>query len=331
LPPEALRQIAAAQEGREVVDDKILRSLIRQWRSNDPDRTSSPEWERLAPSTKKVWGSALNLIEEKWGEAPLVLFNDPRMRAKVMQWRDSRSNNPRSADIGVTVLRALLKFGMLHGRVLTNVASGVPSLYAGGDRAEIVWTDEEVQRFCQHANTRGLQSVADALRLAVTTGLRRDDLVSLQWGDINDLTVSKKARKKSRGRRYVAKIIRISELDVVLADLRTRKRLPGIENVLVDQGGGPWSPDRLTKAVGAIRDELNIVHVDEETGERRKKHLHDARGTYATKLMTTTNLTDQQVAEAMGWSPNEVGRIRSVYVDRNATVVALASRSKRSL
>lgn len=74
-----------------------------------------------------------------------------------------------------------------------------------------------------------------------------------------------------------------------------------------------------------------IVHVDDETGATRKKHLHDVRGSFATKLMTATDLTDQEIAGIMGWSPEEVGSIRKVYVSEDARVVAIGKRIAQGL
>lgn len=329
LTTAILKAAVQAQEKRVSSSPDNLRSLIRLWRSQNPARPFSPEWERLASTTKKTWGSALDKIEEKWGEVPLVLFNDPRMKAKVVEWRDSRASQPRAADIGITVLSALLKFGTLRGKVLTNVAAGIPTLYRGGDRAEIVWTDDEIERFARKASELALVSVADALRLAATTGLRREDLVTLTWDHITQFAIVKKAKKRSRGRRRFATVVRVPELDAVLADLRLRPRQVGVTTVLVDHAGAPWTPDRLTKAVGRVRDEIGIVHVDAETGVRRKKHLHDARGTYATKLMISTDLTDAEIAGMMGWTPEETSRIRHVYVDQTKAIVALAERLNR--
>lgn len=331
LTTAVLKAVVEAQELRVAPDPTTLRSLIRLWRSEDPSRPSHPDWERLAATTKKTWGSALDTIDTKWGDVPLALFNDPRMKVKVVEWRDSRAATPRAADIGITVLNALLKFGVLRGKVLTNVASGIPNLYTGGDRAEIVWSDDEIVRFRTKAEELSLGTVADALRLAALTGLRREDLVTLTWGHISRFAIVKKAMKRSRGRRRYATVVRLDELDSLLEELPHRTRQDGVQTVLVDQAGASWTPDRLTKAVGRIRDDLGIVHVDAETGRHRKKHLHDARGTYATKLMTTTDLSDQEIAGMMGWSPDEASRIRHVYVDQTAAIVALGERIKRAV
>lgn len=334
LTPAVLRKIVLAHEENDAPDETVFRALIRAWRSQDPARPSSPEWANLAPSTKRTWGSALDRIEERWGDVPLKLFNDPRMRAKIVLWRDSRAAMPRAADIGVTVLHALLKFGMLRGRVQINVAAGVPRLYKGGDRAEIIWTDDDVQRFIEVARSLEMPFAADALRLAVHSGLRREDLTTLTFAQVGDFSIKKRARKRSAGRQRHVTIPMVGGLRTLLAELEQRARLPGVSTVLVDRSGASWTPDRLTKAFNRVRDAARVEHVDEDTGIARKKHLHDARGTYATKLMLSTPLgekpvTDRQIAEIMGWAPDRVGQIRSVYVDRSAVVVALGERINR--
>jgi hypothetical protein len=83
------------------------------WRGNTLE-SASPEWKRLAPSTRETWGYALDAIEAKWGALPIALWNDARMVAKVIAWRDSRQDEPRAADIGVQVLGELLAFGKLR-------------------------------------------------------------------------------------------------------------------------------------------------------------------------------------------------------------------------
>jgi integrase len=285
----------------------------------------------LSENTKKTWGSALSRIEEKWGDLPIAVFNDPRMKAKVVAWRDSRRETPRAADIGITVLQALLRFGALRGKVHINVASGVPALYRGGDRAEIIWTEADLAAFTAKATELGMAAAADGLMLAAATGLRREDLVTLTEAQVAEFAIVKRARKSSRGRRRFATIPRIPELDELLDKLKSRPRGPGVLTVLVDNDGCSWTPDRLTKAIGKVRDALGIVHVDPESPIVRKKHLHDARGTYATRLMLQTDLSDIEIADIMAWSQNEIGRIRKVYVDQDAKVVAIGERIARGV
>lgn len=325
LTTEVLKAIIAAQEQRTKVDETTFKSLIRDWRSEDPSRPSSPEWSRLAVNTKKTWGSALNVIEARWGDVPLRLFSDPRMKAKVVAWRDSRATTPRAADIGVTVLSALLNFGTLRGKVLTNVATGIPNLYRGSDRAEIVWTPEDIDRFCWAALKLERPQMIDVIWLAALTGLRREDLATVKLSNVYEHAIVKKALKRSGRRRFRATMPRIPELDDLLQELSTRHRAEGVETLLVNSFGRPWSGDGLGGSFNRVRDEGAIYHVDEETGERRAKHLHDLRGTFCTRLISA-GLVDEEVADIMAWSPQRVASIRRTYVDQSHVIVAIGER-----
>lgn len=300
-------------------DPRLLLSLIREWEA-------SPEWkDGLAAGTRKTWGSQLRRIEERWGEIPLAVWNDPRMKAKVMKWRNERTATPRGADIGVTVLRELLKFGGLGGRVLINVADGIPTLYRGGDRAEIIWTEEDMDRFGWHALKLDMPHVSDGLWLDSCTGLRREDLVTVNETNVWEHAIVKKALKASRGRRRHATMPRLPELNALLEELRSRPRQEGVTTLLVNSRGQPWTGDGYGGQFNRIRDAANIVHIDEETGLARKKHLHDVRGTFATRLLLA-GLTDEEAGNIMGWSPDRIATIRRIYVDQARVVVAIGQR-----
>lgn len=324
-----LAKLKEVIDGRRSVDPTTLRSLIRDWRSESPERASSPEWENLAAGTKKTWGSALNLIEAKWGDVPLSVWSDPRMTAKVVAWRDSRSKTPRGADIGVTTLRALLEFGRLRGRVSINVAANIPALYKNGQRAEIIWTEDDIKTFIAAAKELDRPQIADGLLLASLTGLRRADLVTLEWSHIGETAIKKRALKSSRRKRQYVTVPLVPELTDLLDDLRTRKRNPAVDNVLVNSFGNAWSPDGFGGSFNRVRDHANICHTDPDTGERRKKHLHDVRGTFCTKLLTEAGLSDDEAAAIMGWSVAKVSTIRRVYVEDSALIGSIADRMAR--
>ena len=48
-------------------------------------------------------------------------------------------------------------------------------------------------------------------------------------------------------------------------------------------------------------------------------------------MTTTTDLVDEEIADIMGWSPEEVRRIRTIYVDDHARNVALGRRIARGI
>jgi integrase len=322
LPPAAHALLAEVLVAKNCPDPKTLHSIIHDWRC-------SPEWKGLADSTRRVWGGHLDLIEKRWGDKPISVWDDPRMIGKVMKWRDERAATPRTADIGVTVLRELLKFGRFKGRIKINVADGIPKLYEGGDRAEIVWTEDDMERFRLTAIELQKLHVYDGLRLAALTGLRRSDLVSLTWDHLGDVAIVKTALKKSRGKRYKVTIPITDPLEKLLAELRTRFRKDGVNTVLVNSSGRSWTGDGFGGSFNTVRDKANIVHVtegDDGNPLERRKHLHDVRGTFCTMLMTECELTDEEAAQIMGWSAQSVAKIRNTYVDNSAVVVSLAER-----
>jgi integrase len=325
LTPEALAELVQAREHLQG-SKETLGALARDWRYR------SPEWAALAQSTQRTWASQLIAIEDKWDSTPLSLWNDPRMVRKVRDWRDSRASTPRAADIGITVLRALLEFGRQRAVVSINVADRIGTLYRGGSRAEIVWTDEDVERFTATAVALEQPHIIDGLRLAALTGLRRADLVTLTWDNVGEFALVKKALKASRRKRRFATMPRIPELDALLEELKLRNRQEGVNTLLVNSWGRSWSADGFGGSFNRIRDAAGVVHTDPETGATKAKHLHDLRGTFATKLiMHGANLTDQEVADIMGWSPQQVADIRRVYVDQARVIVAIGQRIRGAL
>jgi integrase len=318
LPPDALRKIAEAEESLATEPTHLTQHLIREWRR-------SGDWKRLEGSTRKVWGGHLDLIEQRWGQFPYTVWNDSRMAAKVVKWRDGRAATPRAADIGVTVLRAFLKWAKLNGFVTLNVATDIPQIAGSSDREEIVWTDDDMQRFAEKAIELEREHIIDGLWLAALTGLRRADLVSLTFDHVGEFAVSKVALKKSRGRRRKATIPMTDQLATFLAEMRTRERAEGVNTVLVNSFGRPWSGDGFGGSFNRIRDAAGIAHRDAE-GKDRLKHLHDVRGTFCTFLITECDLTDEEAGEVLAWSPKRVGRIRRVYVDGARVVVAIGER-----
>ena len=320
LNAAASRKLADALTARESPppSDKF-RAVVRAWRA-------SPEWEQLAASTRKIWRSHADLIEARWGDFPKAVWNDPRMKAKVVLWRNSRKATPRTADIGITVLTCLLKWAVLAGQgIAINVATDIPRLYKGGNRQEIIWLHDDMERFAAAAQKAERPWVVDGLRLAALTGFRLADLVSLTFDHIGDDAISKIALKTSRSKRRRVIVPLTNDLKALLEELRGRFRKPDVVTVLVNSYGRPWTAGGFGGSFNTIRDKAAIVHVNEE-GNSRTKHLHDVRGTFCTMLLVECVLSDEETAEIMGWSKERVGGIRKVYVDGGRLAMALAAR-----
>lgn len=319
LTAEASRRLADALASKDAPDATRFRSVIRAWQRSEA-------WKALAPGTRKTWIRHVDRIEAKWGDVPIGVWNDSRMTAKVVKWRDELADKPRTADIGVTVLVALLKWARLHGEGITiNAAADIPGLYKGGQREDIVWLADDIDRFAQAAKGAQQEHIVDGLRLCALTGLRRDDLVTLTFKHVGEVAVTKTALKTSRGKRRKATIPMTPELEALLVEMRSRKRADGVDTVLVNSFGQAWTGDGYGGSFNRIRDRAGITHTDED-GKTRKKHLHDVRGTFCTMLIAEVELTDEQAGTIMAWSKERVAHIRKVYVDDARVVVAIGER-----
>jgi integrase len=317
IGPKELAAYQAAMAGRTVVGSNKVAELCRDW-------LASPEWKTLAPGTRRNWLRFVDMIEKRWGDNKIQLLNDPRLLPRIIAWRNEVADKPKTADERVKVMRSLLEWGRLNGRLTVNVATGIPTLYRGGDRAEIVWTDEDMAAFTAQAIALERPQIVDGMRLAALTGLRRADLVTATFDHIGDKSLSLTAAKASRKKQRRVFVPLIPELRDLLDELRTRPRAEDVNTLLVNSFGRPWSGDGFGGSFNRVRDAAAIVHVTEE-GERKLKHLHDLRGTYATKLILRGE-TDAEVAAIMGWAPERVGNIRKVYVDQQRVVVGIAER-----
>jgi integrase len=191
-----------------------------------------------------------------------------------------------------------------------------------------VWTEADIDRFRQAATDRNLPHLVDAIELAALTGFRRADLVSATFDEVGEHAIVRTALKKSRGRRRRAAVPLLPETKELLARLRSRERQEGVQTLLVNSLGRPWgSPVSLGDRFHSVRDAAGIMEPgDPSLGtSARPKHLHDLRGTFVTRLCRA-QLTDEEIASIVAWSPQNVAEIRRRYVDDAAVVVAIGQR-----
>jgi integrase len=326
-PRIGVKELAAYQlaiQGRSVAGTDKVAELCREW-------LASPEWKALAVGTRRNWIRFVDMIEKRWGENKIALLNNPAFLPRIIKWRNEVASKPKTADERVKVIRQLLEWARINGRLTVNVAIGIPTLYGGGNRADIIWTDGDMQRFAETAMALDRPQMIDALWLAALTGLRLSDLAKVTFDHVGErtlaMTAAKASGKKGAKKRRRVYVPIIPELRALIDELRTRERRHGVSNLLVNSHGAAWSADGLGGSFVRVRNEAGVAHLDrdDEGAEPRPKHLHDLRGTYATKLILRGE-TDKDVADIMGWAPERVGNIRKVYVDQARVVVGIAER-----
>lgn len=328
--PEFLAAFNAAHADRKKPTGETLRTLVSLYRA-------SPEFTGLADATRKVWLRWLDLICQTEGalaigDLPWAALDDRRVRADILAWRDQWAHQPRTADYAMQVLSRVLGWSVDRGLLALNAAAGVSQLYKG-NRADQIWTDEEIAAFVSAAPS---PEVGFIIRLACVTGLRREDLASLAWSHVGAVAIVKPT-SKSRGIRSAVVPV-LPETTALLAEIRAqqlrrheelatvaaRKGRPAPVvplTVLSNTRGRPWKVTGLDSAVQDAKAAANPP-ID--------KHLHDSRGTFGTRLRKKARLTASEIADVLGWDEDRAERLLAVYVDRDDIVRSIAERIARN-
>lgn len=328
--PEFMKAYNAALSERKAVPKETLRALV-------VDYKASPEFLKLADGTRTEWTRWLDRIMDDRedaltiGDLPLGVLDDRRVKADILEWRDQWADRPRAADYAIQVLSRVLSWAVSRGRLTINAAAGIDQLYTN-NRADQIWSADEVARYAAAAKS---PEVGYIVRLACLTGLRREDLATLMWSHVGDLAIIKPTGK-SRGRRTAiiplvddakALLAEIKEQQVqrhaalcAVAETKKRPAPPLCLAVLSNTRGKPWSINGL---------EHQVIDAKQAATPPIDKHLHDARGTFATRIRKA-GLTAAEIADILGWEETRVERLLATYVDRDSIVRSIAARIRRA-
>lgn len=290
--PAFLAAYNEAIQAHRIPDNTRFRAVITLYRGSDA-------FQRLAPTTKRIWGRWLDRIEAHFGNLATKQFNRPeKIRPIIRRWRATMAHQPRTADYAMQVLSRVCSYAVDPlGSIDSNPCEGIKTLYTT-DRSAIVWTGGDLEQLRQAASPE----VMMAVDLAAETGLREADLFRLAWSHVQDDAIVI-ATSKSRFKREA--VIPLHDgLRAVLARIPRRSTI-----VLTNSAGLPWRGFSSSFSTAMERAGLKT----------RDLHFHDLRGTAATRFYLA-GLSTRVIAEIMGWAEDEVDKIIRRYVGRTAAV-----------
>lgn len=291
ITPAILSQAMAARAEASGAPANSFDAIITAYRA-------SPEFERLAASTKRDYNRILDRISQHFGAAPIAAFEDRRMRREIINWRDQWRAQPRTADKASVTMATLLGWAVHSALLTVNVAAGINQLHTA-DKSDQVWEDRHWQ-----AMADAPEHLLKALRLASMTGLRLGDLVRLDWSNVTEKSIIVTTRKRKG--RAVIPIVR--ELRAFLDSIEHRQG-----TVLRNSRGKAWTESGL----GTVFQRSKPQDFD--------RTIHDLRGTYVTWL-AAKGLSDDEIARIVGWTSQRIAGVRARYVDEARVIVSLVDR-----
>jgi len=297
--PEYVASYQRAHAQRKKVKTNTFRDLLAEYRASERFRSKSE-------ATKRDYNRYLDLIEAKFGSLPLAALDDPNVRQHFLKWRDSMAATPRAADYAVSVLKAVLSWGVEYVKVQTNQAEPIGRLHKA-DKSDHIWTPQEVEAFAREAS----KELVEAVLLGLYTGLRQADLVRLAWN--HEVDGAFDLRTKKRNREAVVPIT--AECRALLN--RIAKRGPII--LTTHRGGRPWTQDGLRSSFNKACERAGV-----------ERTFHDLRRTAATYLLGK-GLEASQVAMVMGWSEAAIEDLKRKYVSRAAVVQAVLAKLEKAV
>jgi integrase len=259
---------------------------------------ASSDFAKLGDRTKKDhWNSVArdNGIEAEFGKAPIQAFEDKRIRAEILRWRDKFASG--TGDHLMATMQRIISFaherGLLSDHYLLRIKKQTKS-----NRASIIWTQPEIDLFVNGAP----RYAGRILIAAVETGLRPGDLQRLSRSDfersnITDGRIVLKTRK-SRGKNY-ASVPVSRRMAALIAELPYDQ-----ERIIVASDGRNFeNSDSMGRAISEWRDRLGI---------RKELRLYDARGTAVTRLLRA-GCTLTELASHMGWGYQHAAQMVEKY------------------
>ncbi|UXU73664.1 MULTISPECIES: tyrosine-type recombinase/integrase [unclassified Paracoccus (in: a-proteobacteria)] len=287
--PEYVEAFARASRISTPAKGKFRSVILRFLESQDFSGLA----QRTQSDMRKSFFHPTNGIDQKFGDAPLAAFDDPRIRRQALDWRDRIGG--KVGDDRIRHLQRLVAFALDRAMIRQHHLMGIKSTYKS-QRAEIFWMPEEIERFRKHAPNH----VWRILAIALETGLRPGDLANLSREHIHRTPHGHRIVIWTQKRRRLASIPVTATMAELIAQTPAHQ-----QRLIVNKAGHPYQHENyLGDAVSEWRDKLNI---------RSELRLYDARGTAATRLLSA-GAELKEIATHMGWSIKHASEVIERYV-----------------
>jgi integrase len=276
------------------------------------DFFASQKFKGLSARTRADYCAHRNIIEPEWGETPLAVFNDKRIKADIRRWRDKLADKmgARQSDLTLATTRRIVSFAVEDCTLEVNHLLGIAAIYEA-DRSDIIWLPEHVDAFWTLASPK----MKLALILGLNLGRRMGDLIKLTWGDYTSEFMHVTNNKGGRKAKFPARVT-----EALRNSLDAYKRSLGRpahrdETILTTETGKRWTEKHFTTKFSLEKNAAGLLDL----------HFHDLRGTAIT-VLAENGCTTAEIASISGHSMKHVDTILEKYMARTRALNDAATR-----
>jgi integrase len=300
--PEFAAEFARLTAGRDKAPDHhagTLTGLMLEYQR-------SPAFRDLAADTRAGYARRIARIEAEWGDTPVALLADDRMRGDFLDWRDRlAAKGRREADYCLTVLARVLSWAHDRRRIPTNILARPGRLY-DGSRVDAVWTEAQVEALL----TAAPPQVGFVVQVALWTGQRLGDVLRLTWAAWDGQALR---LRQAKGGRHMVIPAAAALRDLLEAARRARG---AAVTICTTSRGRPWTRDGYQSSFARA---CELAGISGRT-------FHDLRGTAATRL-ALAGCTVPEIASITGHSLRDVETILDRhYLSRDRALAESAVR-----
>jgi len=131
-------------------------------------------------STVKMYVSAFRWMEQLWGNI-LIKFITSDYIEKFKIYRLEMGVTKATVNIDFTNIRAIFNLAVLWGFIESNPCKGVKK-YQLDEKERLAFTEDEIKLILENISDERFKNI---VLIALNTGCRLNELINLQWRDIN--------------------------------------------------------------------------------------------------------------------------------------------------
>lgn len=238
----------------------------------------SPEWNQLSSNTQRDYGRYLDHVNALWGKL-LVAGVEAR---HVLALRDAKADTPGAANYLIRTLSAMMSWSIPRGYRKDNPCEHVRKLKLGEGYAP--WTWEHIAHFRENVSKPELWWAAS---VALFSGQRQEDDLSMQWSDCGDGVIS--VVQEKTGKKVWVPMHR--DLRSILDDVPRRSGA-----ILTNTRGKPWTGSGFRASWGKELDRPQMKCLRDD-----KLVFHGLRKS-AVVFLLEAGCTDAEVSAVTGQS-----------------------------